>query len=69
MVIIMEQNISNYQSLFQLLTVIYLVAEWVSLEKIGSYIKLCPFESATISLEVHNSNDGVRHVISVLYTT
>ncbi|WP_129831072.1 hypothetical protein [Vibrio parahaemolyticus] len=33
----MEQNISNYQSLFQLLTAIYLVAEWVSLEKIGSY--------------------------------
>lgn len=37
MVIIMKQNISNYQSLFQLLTAIYLVAEWVSLEKIGSY--------------------------------
>lgn len=37
MVIIMEQNISNYQSLFQLLTAIYLVAEWVSLEKIGTY--------------------------------
>ncbi|HCM1428160.1 TPA: hypothetical protein N2909_004469 [Vibrio parahaemolyticus] len=33
----MEQNINNYQSLFQLLTAIYLVAEWVSLEKIGTY--------------------------------
>ncbi|WP_163921773.1 hypothetical protein [Photobacterium sp. Alg240-V54] len=33
----MKQNISDYQSLFQLLTAIYLVAEWVSLEKIGSY--------------------------------
>lgn len=33
----MGQNISNYQSLFQLLTAIYLVAEWVSLERIDIY--------------------------------
>ena len=33
----MEQNISNYQSIFQLLSAIYLVAEWVSLDKISDY--------------------------------
>ncbi|MGQ4656457.1 hypothetical protein [Aeromonas enteropelogenes] len=33
----MKQTISNYQSIFQLLAAIYLVAEWVSLERINGY--------------------------------
>ncbi|TOA07104.1 hypothetical protein CGK36_09040, partial [Vibrio parahaemolyticus] len=51
----MEQNISSYQSVFQLLAAIYLVAEWVSLEKIGLHFQKQFRESFRYRLKINRN--------------
>ncbi|HAS6154281.1 hypothetical protein ABRZ81_22930 [Vibrio vulnificus] len=51
----MEQNISSYQSVFQLLAAIYLVAEWVSLERIGLHFQKKFRESFRYRLKINRN--------------